>query len=265
MNQQSLHIETIGQGYPIVMLHGWGVNSAVFHPLHSELSDYCVHYVDLPGFGNSPAIEATTVEESLDIWVDSIMAEVPNQAIWAGWSLGGLIATRAAQRYPKKVKALLTIASSPCFMAREAETWPGIAPQILDQFSQQLDQDLPKVIERFLAIQAMGSTTAKQDIKQLKTLVLAKPLPNKQALQQGLKMLQEVDLRPELTQLTQPWLRVWGRLDGLVSRHVQSLMPKVDQQIQDVTLAKASHAPFISHRQQFLEAVTHWLQQVSTR
>ncbi len=261
MSQQSLHIETIGQGHPIVMLHGWGVNSAVFNPLHSELSDYCVHYVDLPGFGDSSAINAPTMEGGLDAWIDCIIAAVPEQAIWAGWSLGGLVATRAAQRYPNRVKALITIASSPCFMAREDEAWPGIAPQVLAQFAAQLDQDLAKIIERFLAIQAMGSASAKQDIKQLKELVLAKPLPNKQALEQGLKMLQEVDLRPELTQLTQPWLRMWGRLDGLVPRRVQPLMP-TSEQIQDITLAKASHAPFISHRQEFMQALTNWLEQL---
>nr|WP_275659011.1 pimeloyl-ACP methyl ester esterase BioH [Shewanella sp. Isolate11] len=253
-----MHIETIGQGHPIVMLHGWGVNSAVFNPLHADLADYQVHYVDLPGFGDSK-----TVEGDIDTWVDSIMAQVPEKAIWAGWSLGGLVATRAAIRHPQRVKALLTIASSPCFMAREAEGWPGIAPQVLAQFGQQLDQDLAKMVERFLAIQAMGSETAKQDIKQLRDLVLAKPLPDAIALKQGLQMLAEVDLRPQLDQLMLPWLRVWGRLDGLVSRRVPPLMPKPNDLINDVTLTKASHAPFFSHRQAFSEAVLAWLKQVA--
>ncbi len=108
MSQQSLHIETIGQGRPIVLLHGWGVNSAVFTPLHHTLKDHQLLLVDLPGFGDSPAIEG-----GLDAWVDHLMAQLPERAIWAGWSLGGLVATRAAQRYPERINALLTIASSP--------------------------------------------------------------------------------------------------------------------------------------------------------
>lgn len=253
-----MHIQTIGQGYPIVMLHGWGVNSAVFDPLHQMLSQYCVHYVDLPGFGDSPALDG-----DIDTWVDHIIEQTPENAIWAGWSLGGLVATRAAIRYPKRVKALLTIASSPCFMAREAEGWPGISPQVLHQFGEQLDIDLSKMIERFLAIQAMGSETAKQDIKQLRDLVMAKPLPQASALKQGLTMLKEVDLRPQLGTLDLPWLRVWGRLDGLVSRRVPPLMPPANDQIQDLILTKASHAPFFSHKQAFSEGVLSWLNKIS--
>ncbi|MFV7769963.1 pimeloyl-ACP methyl ester esterase BioH [Shewanella marisflavi] len=255
MSQQSLHIETIGQGRPIVMLHGWGVNSAVFNPLHHAIADHQLICIDLPGFGDSPAIGG-----ELDTWVDHIMEQVPEQAIWAGWSLGGLIATRAAVRYPERIEALLTIASSPCFMARDAEGWPGIPPQILGQFGDQLEQDLGKMIERFLAIQAMGSETAKQDIKQLRDLVMAKPLPDAGALRAGLQMLKEVDLRPQLEEIQQPWLRVWGRLDGLVSRRVQPLMPVNTELYKDLILPKASHAPFFSHKGEFVEGVETWLQ-----
>ena len=49
---QSLHISSIGEGTPIVLLHGWGLNSAVFKPLAEALSaDYQVLSVDLPGYG----------------------------------------------------------------------------------------------------------------------------------------------------------------------------------------------------------------------
>ncbi|MGL5393791.1 MAG: alpha/beta fold hydrolase, partial [Shewanella sp.] len=108
------------------MIHGWGVNSAVFTPLHEQLSEYRVHYVDLPGFGLSLPIKG-----DLSSWVDALINRLPANAIWAGWSLGGLVATQAAISYPSHVRGLVTIASSPCFMAREAEAWPGIPPQVL--------------------------------------------------------------------------------------------------------------------------------------
>lgn len=250
-----LHIETIGQGLDLVMIHGWGVNSAVFTPLHEQLSEYRVHYVDLPGFGLSQPIAG-----DLSAWVDALISSLPANAIWAGWSLGGLVATQAAIRYPLQIKGLVTIASSPCFMAREAEAWPGIPPQVLSMFGEQLGQNLPKTIERFLAIQAMGSETAKEDIKQLRDLVLARPLPDAAALTQGLDMLNKIDLRPQLPSINLPWLRIWGRLDGLVPKRVQPKMPTASH-ITDVMLAKASHAPFVSHRQEFLQALLPWLAQ----
>lgn len=233
------------------MIHGWGVNSAAFSPLYELLTEYRVHYVDLPGFGLSQP-EGNT----LDDWVDLLMQQMPDRAIWAGWSLGGLVATQAALRYPERVSALITIASSPCFM--QQDSWPGIAPKVLAQFSEQLCQDPAKTIERFLAIQAMGSATAKEDIRQIRTQVLARPLPDNQALALGLMMLQQVDLRSQLHAITQPWLRCWGRLDALVPNRVISQMPALPNS-KDWTLAKASHAPFISHTQEFATGLKSWL------
>ena len=254
----TLHVESIGEGQEIVMLHGWGMNSSVFTQLYSSLSQYRVHYVDLPGFGHSKAIDG-----DLDTWVDAILNELPSKAIWVGWSLGGLVATKAALRFPEQVTGLVTIASSPCFMARKDESWPGIAPKILSDFSLQLQKNTGKTIERFLTIQAMGSSTAKEDIRQLRDLVLSRPLPKNLVLIQGLEMLANVDLRSQISQIEQPWLRIWGRLDGLVPRHVHLLMPKNQQHHQDLLLHHASHAPFFSHKDEFLIGLTDWLNKLT--
>ena len=250
----TLHVESIGQGQEIVILHGWGANSSVFTPLHSSLSQYRVHYVDLPGFGHSDAIDG-----DLDDWIDAIIGKLPNKAIWIGWSLGGLVATKAALRFTQQVSGLVTISSSPCFIASEDESWPGIHPQVLSQFSAQLEQDIGKTIERFLVIQAMGSATAKEDIRQLKELVLSRPLPKYSALLQGIEMLKKVDLRVHISQIEQPWLRIWGQLDGLVSRLVPPLMPNKQGNFKDLFLQKASHASFLSHKDEFLTGLTDWL------
>lgn len=256
MTYPRLHINTIGDGQDIVLLHGWGVNGAVFEPLKQALSQYRAHYVDLPGFGDSPMIEG-----DINDWATALSQQLPNNAIWLGWSLGGLVATQIALRFPDKIKALITVASSPCFMAQTTEIsqpWPGIASEVLGQFSTQLHQNLPKTVERFLAIQAMGSETAKADILKIKSLVLAKPLPCEASLQQGLDMLAEVDLRDQLPNITRPWLRVWGKLDGLVPRRAINMLTK-NANMEDIILAKASHAPFISHTSLFIEHINNWL------
>ncbi|QYK05128.1 pimeloyl-ACP methyl ester esterase BioH [Shewanella zhangzhouensis] len=253
-SQAHIHIDTHGTGKNLVILHGWGMNAAVFTPLMGAFPEYRLHCPDLPGFGHS-----TVSGDTLDDWVDTLMLALPEQMVLAGWSLGGLVATRAALRYPQRVEALMTIASSPCFMAREEESWPGIPPQVLSQFGAELGKDLPKTIERFLAIQAMGSETAREDIKRLRDLVLSRPLPQQVALDQGLNMLKDVDLRPELATLSQPWLRVWGRLDGLVPKRVMPAMPSPAGACEDLMLAKASHAPFFSHPSEFVTGVKDWL------
>lgn len=253
MQQSHIHVQVQGQGKDLVVLHGWGVNSAVFASLHQVLSEYRVHYVDLPGFGLSQQVKG-----DINHWVDAIIEHVPEKAVWLGWSLGGLVAKQAAIRYPQHVRALITVACSPCFMAREIDQWPGISADVLAQFASQLSTNLPKTLDRFLAIQAMGSDTMKQDLQDLKQLLLDKPLPQTHALEQGLAMLAEVDLRHDINKIHQPWLRFWGRLDGLVPQKIQAHLPH-GAHIEDVIQHKASHAPFISHTEEFSEHLLTWL------
>jgi len=54
-NELSVATYTVGEGKPLIILHGWGSSSAVMMPLAQKLSAYrtCV-LLDLPGFGETP-------------------------------------------------------------------------------------------------------------------------------------------------------------------------------------------------------------------
>lgn len=50
----SLHVETLGSGAPLVLLHGWGMHGGIWSDLAAELAEHHqVHCVDLPGHGFS--------------------------------------------------------------------------------------------------------------------------------------------------------------------------------------------------------------------
>ncbi|WP_413700246.1 alpha/beta fold hydrolase [Psychromonas sp. KJ10-10] len=105
--EQHVHCKLVGQGEALVLLHGWGVNSAVWQPVVEQLSQHFTLYiVDLPGFGNS----ATLDEYSLESITEAILKVVPDSATWCGWSLGGLIATYASINYPQRVNRLIQVA-----------------------------------------------------------------------------------------------------------------------------------------------------------
>ncbi|GAB3529288.1 MULTISPECIES: pimeloyl-ACP methyl ester esterase BioH [Photobacterium] len=245
-----LHWQTEGQGSDLVLIHGWGMNGAVWQQLLPLLTPHFrVHLVDLPGYGHSREHHAGNIEEM----AYQLLENSPESAIWLGWSLGGLVATQAAIQAPERVNALVTVASSPRFAAEN--TWRGIKPQVLNDFQRQLSDDFQLTVERFMALQAMGSPTARQDIKLLKQAVLSRPQPNPKALASGLQLLADVDLREQLDQISQPWLRLYGRLDGLVpvkvAAELDALAPRSERQV----FAAASHAPFISHPEEFVKAL----------
>lgn len=248
---KTLWWQTVGKGNcHLVLLHGWGLNAEVWHCVSEELaSHFTLHLVDLPGFGRSHGYQAM----SLDEMALHVLDAAPQNAIWLGWSLGGLVASQIALTHPERVQALVTVASSPCFSARDA--WPGIKPDVLAGFQQQLSEDFQRTVERFLALQTMGTETARQDARTLKNTVLSLPMPDVEVLNGGLEILKTVDLREPLATLALPHLRIYGYLDGLVPRKVVPLLDTLWPQSESHVVAKAAHAPFISHPAEFCSAL----------
>ena len=89
----ALYWHVSGQGPDLVLVHGWGMNGAVWQQTVNALeADFRVHVVDLPGYGHSSHCHAQDLEEI----AQQLLAEAPKHAIWVGWSLGGLVATHMA-------------------------------------------------------------------------------------------------------------------------------------------------------------------------
>lgn len=254
---QSLHTVVKGQGIPLVLLHGWGLNSAIFTPLVEVLAQqYKVITIDLPGYGHS--VECVPEDYSLAVLADLVTQAVGEPAIYIGWSLGGLVATQVALGAANgNVLGLVTVASSPCF--EQKENWPGIKPELLNGFHQQIAKNIGQTLNGFLKIQAMGSPHLKDDIKLIQQLVMAAPLPDGYALEQGLNLLANADFRQQLREITQPFLRIYGKMDGLVPRKIIEQVNELSPHSNVVVFDKASHAPFISNFQDFIDILVDWL------
>ena len=246
---KQLYWNICGEGdCDLVLLHGWGLNAGVWDCITPQLaSHFTLHVVDLPGYGRSSGFGALSLEEM----AQQVLKKAPEQAIWLGWSLGGLVASQIALQHPQRVLALVTVASSPSFSAHD--DWPGIKPEVLSGFQQQLSDDFQRTVERFLALQTMGTESARQDARALKSTVLSLPMPSIEALNGGLEILKTADLRQPLAALPMPFLRLYGRLDGLVPRKIVPLLDAMWEQSESIVFDKAAHAPFISHPHDFCQ------------
>lgn len=234
----------------IVLLHGWGMNRQVWQLLEQELQAEVaaqVKSIDLPGFGHSHMPEDGY---SLEAAAKLVAAQLADNSTLVGWSLGGLFALHLAKYYPQKVNKVVLIASTPFFA--ESDDWPGIKVEVLNNFKAQLIENSAKTIERFLAIQAMGSEHAKADVKQLKTWLLDAPEANSEALSVGLDILLNDDYRDVFSSIEQPIYGLFGKLDSLVPKRAIAKMTALNERFQVEILPKASHAPFISHRAESL-------------
>ncbi len=163
---------------------------------------------------------------SLADMAEAVLQQAPDKAIWLGWSLGGLVASQIALTHPERVQALVTVASSPCFSARDE--WPGIKPDVLAGFQQQLSDDFQRTVERFPGVTNHGGLKRRaEDARALKKTVLALPMPEVDVLNGGLEILKTVDLRQPLQNVSMPFLRLYGYLDGLVPRKVVPMLDKL--------------------------------------
>lgn len=252
--EQAVHCKVVGQGPALVLLHGWGVNSAVWQPIIAPLSEHFTLYlVDLPGFGESPALESY----SLPSISEAILEVVPQSAIWCGWSLGGLIATYAALNYPQHVTKLIQVSSSLKFVADEH--WAGVDAALFDNFLLGLQTNPQKTLTRFIALQAMGCDSARQDSSTLKKLLSGTKEAQQEALIAGLKLLAESDLRASFSTLSPPCLALFGQFDSLVPlqaiKEISALLPQIQVQL----FEKSSHAPFISEHERFCEQIINFI------
>lgn len=253
---EKLKFSSQGNGIPLVFIHGWGVNSAVWQPLIPRLLEhYQVITIDLPGFGENQNVQLN--HYNLDNIAELIVNTIQQPAVYVGWSLGGLVASTIALKYPEQLTALVTVASSPCFV--EGEHWPAIKADVLASFHQQLATNPEQTIKGFLKIQAMGSPNVRQDIKQISTLVMQYDMPSKNTLSSSLRLLETSDYRQQLRDIQKPFLRCYGRLDSLVP---QAAIEKIDKLVPDsksITFQASSHAPFISEPDLFVEQLHSWL------
>lgn len=234
-----------------IFLHGWGLNRAVWADTIEALpASAHAQALDLPGFGDAPwAAHLADFEQTVDHVASQIRQQTTTAVTLVGWSMGGLIATRLAERYPEQVAALACVATSPCFVARPAEKWPGIAEHVLAQFQQQLSGNFTATLKRFLAVQAMGSPSARDDARRLQAQVLSQPLPHPAALKAGLRWLADVDLRSSLSTLDIPLRRLYGRLDSLVPAQLAERISQGDS----VTFAQSAHTPFLNQPKDFVK------------
>lgn len=206
-----MHIESHGSGPDLVLVHGWAMHGGIFAPLLAALAPHFrVHLVDLPGHGLSRDEAHFDVADS----ARRIAAATP-RALWVGWSLGGLVALRAALDAPAQVRGLVMLASSPRFVA--APDWPhGVAANVFGEFASELHARYRHAIERFLALETLGSTHAQAQLRELRQIVFARGEPRVEALCDGLAALDANDLREALPGLAMPSLWIGGRRDRLV-------------------------------------------------
>ncbi len=252
----SAHVEIVGQGQPLVMIHGWGMHSGVWQPLIKRLSaKYMVYLVDLPGMGNSRPIEPY----HLHALADEVAQVIPGVSDVLGWSLGGLVAQRIALNQPDRVKRLILVGTTPCFVSKAG--WDaGIDSTDFETFADNVNSNYKAAMLQFLTLQCMQSSDRRAVIRQLRLSFEARPTPTQATLGRALNILLDSDLRAEMPNIRKPTLLIHGDRDTLAPvQAAHWMMQHLPQGFLRV-ISGAAHAPFLSHSDLFIETLNQFLE-----
>jgi pimeloyl-[acyl-carrier protein] methyl ester esterase len=253
----SLHVESVGAGPPLVLLHGWAMHGGLWGALPAELARrYRVHAVDLPGHGHSPMVKPYT----LDAVVTAVAARFrgePSALTVLGWSLGGLAAMRWALREPGRIGALVLVATSPRFVA--GDDWPhAMARETLARFGDELRAAYRLTLLRFLTLQLRGSDEGEAALRLLRGHLFARGEPASGMLADALSILECTDLRGEVPAIAQRTLVVAGERDTLAPLAAGEWLAQAMPNARFAPIMGAAHAPFLSHPREFAAAMTEF-------
>ncbi|KOR33422.1 hypothetical protein TI05_01020 [Achromatium sp. WMS3] len=252
-----MYNHTIGQGTNLVLLHGWGMNSAVWADIATLLAqNFRVTLIDLPGHGLSPWDHNKFT--NIQSWAEGCLQIAPPHAIWIGWSLGGTISLKAALLKPRYIKKLVLVTATPSFLSNA--TWPfGLATNTLERFLHNLNTNWAETLGNFLTLQVSGSKMARPVLRTLRQRLAKSPSPNLQALNIGLQILQHTNLAQQISALKIPNLWLYGERDTLVPKQGAITLAHLLPTAQIHIIQDAAHAPFISHPEQALQLLQQFI------
>lgn len=173
----NLHYKIVGEGTPVLCIHGWGGSSSSLMLLAQELKQNCsVYLIDLPGFGKSenppPTWGVFEYGDLIKTFIEQTGMTTPISVI--GHSFGGAIALTLAAKYPYLVSKLVVCApswhrhattiSAPRRISTILHHFPLVRrvlykvlfprsdmmhnPQLESNFKQIVNQDLTDVVKR---------------------------------------------------------------------------------------------------------------------
>ena len=272
------------------------MNSSAWKPvLKTFESRYQIHLVDLPGNGFNNEVEAQSMQDIVDQLSDLIDQLDVGKVHVMGWSLGGLIAQAIADETPEKILSLTLVASTLRFSQDDTadSLWPhAMSLKVLKNFSTNLNEDSEGTLKRFIALQFMGVAGSKEIQRELIRAIcpVEKVLSRGEAettlecnddgpkgevfnkkskkphksggvtsdsLALGLKLLAESDFRNSESKHPQHWL--FAEKDRLIPVDVINDLKYLRSDAQITLLKNAGHAPFMTHPDEFISAVSAFI------
>jgi len=248
----------------IVFVHGWGLNSGIWADFAMRFTHVepaiKVHLIDIAGYGSQ--VDKASSADLIELAVDCL-SRAPEQALWVGWSLGGMLALKAAlfeagSKRPR-IQALQLLNTTPRFVV--ADDWPsGVQLQSFQRFCDAFSADYDNTLSKFLAMQAGRNQVAQKLAAKAHTSICAQAAPSPKTLQLGIDCLGRHNMLGEIKPLAIPTQVVCGSLDRVAHPKVAKVLSDLLQS--ELITFDTGHAPFLTDPEQSLSNLLSFIRRV---
>lgn len=242
-----LHITDVGEGRPIVLIHGWPLSDEMYEYQYNVLikNNFRAIGITLRGFGKSDkpyglydydvhALDIKTVLSKLEV----------EDAVLVGFSMGGSIAIRFVSMYSGAHVSKLILCGAAAPRWTQCEDFKFNLPQsAVDELIELNDKDRPQLLANFGKIFAATETTLNEGISSW--LYGINISASSYATVQCLIALRDTDLRPDLARISIPTLIIHGKKDKICSFDLVEQMKAGIKNSQVVAFEKSGHCMFL--------------------
>ncbi|MDR7075941.1 pimeloyl-ACP methyl ester carboxylesterase [Neobacillus niacini] len=252
------YYEDVGQGKPIVFVHGWGMNRQVWERQVVDFSDtFRVITIDCRGCGKSdkPAhgYEISKLADDLNKVVQNLGLE---DATLVGWSAGGSIVMDYVTRFGggAVTKAVSVGGAVPRYTSTEGFD-VGVPQENVTQTLAAMRVNRPALVR------AIADGCFHQDVGQpMKDWFFNNFMEQSWFTEKTMEDLGKIDLRDKLSDISIPVAFFHGLHDGVVPLSLSEYCVKEVQGAKLVVFENSSHAPFIEEIDRFNEELKSFIQ-----
>ena len=248
-----LHVTDLGEGQPIVLIHGW--------PLSDEMYEYQYQYlvrkgfrvigISLRGFGKS---DKPYGKYNFDVFSDDIYAVLQTlkieNAVLGGFSMGGAVTIHYVNKYKSAhvSKLALFAAAAPSWKQREGYSY-GISEEGAAGLIKQTLTSREELLAGLgAAFAAKGSVLSKNIDKWLENINLS---ASPYVVTESISALGDLDLRPVLKNITIPVAIFQGTKDQLIDFALAEQLNKGLKNSYIVKFENSGHALFVEEMEKF--------------
>lgn len=214
----------------LILLSGWGIDARIWQPLAPYWPPGIeANNPDWPGYGSRAGETAPTTLPKL---ASAMRHELPSDAVWVGWSLGGLLTGALLEHLPAP-RALIMVGAGYRFCSED-----GVAPAELATFRRAFERQPHATWQHFLRWQLKGEPSPRSAHRHLLSLLGLHPSASSETLALGLEQLAQLDLSRQLGTPPCPIRRLVGERDRLVGQTAKLAA--------DLILADNGHCPMLT-------------------